>query len=396
MRNGVVYQYSVTTITGTDIHDLAGLVPAVYSHPLLDINQVAAYSVFSTETIYENTFSDLKIGFDARFSASTVRNNDFNLDTDPGSVGTTRGITVSGPEELNVHNNTIMNGYKGIYVMRSYNPIRISENILERSLAAIGHTGIEVIALGTAFGQASELNDNKIEIANGYGATGISLAEIRSDLRVSRNKVFFATAETPQPYNTGIRGHSVFGATFAYDTVTASAGYRETLFSSGIRLTNSAYNQIFCSIVNNLSRGIHLAGPSEQTRLLTNRIMEAEVGFVQHGPAMMGVQVHHENQWVGDYSGQDEYGALISGPAEVTTAQMSQFIVNPMSSNTGTLPDPIGPPSVLNSWFDEQPGEGPSCNFDPPLVPVLPPVDSLDARIRKELNFSDYNDETTW
>src|SRR5690606_6944025 len=130
------------------------------------INQVAVYSVFSTETIYQNTFLDLKIGFDAGWSASIVRDNYFNLDTDPGTIGTTRGITISGPQELDVHNNTIVNGYKGIYVMRSFNPVRISENILERSMATIGHTGIEVIALGTAFGQASELNNNKIEIAN--------------------------------------------------------------------------------------------------------------------------------------------------------------------------------------------------------------------------------------
>src|SRR5690606_19647218 len=113
--------------------------------------------------------------------------------------------------------------------------------------------------------------------------------------------------------------------------------------------------------------------------LITNKFFDANRGLELFGPTAIGSQIHHGNQWYGNFA---EYGGYISGTTPDLTAFKSQFIYDSDDEDPCILyPCPIGPEEVENyEWFKSQTGIGKTCIPTDPFD--APDEDTLASWIR--------------
>jgi len=127
--------------------------------------------------------------------------------------------------------------------------------------------------------------------------------------------------------------------------------------------------------------------------LISNNFNNSVNGLGLYSPVMLGTQKYHANLWPDSY---DEDGAVIFGPDPVKEAKLSTFIIY-SGENADQLPDPIDPSIVDNGiWFKDLYHPIASLNCATNVnVPVYD-SDTLSKLVNTELDFSQFNDETTW
>jgi hypothetical protein len=143
MRNGIVLRYSVSNITGTDIYDLQGGLPATLPDPVLDLNQRGIHCEWSSSDIYQDTIRDVLIGIHSIGSRHSIHHNTVDILKTPNPQRT-RGIRILEPQSISITTNNITNGMRGIEVHEVFNRFEISKNILTRDITIPGNVGVFV------------------------------------------------------------------------------------------------------------------------------------------------------------------------------------------------------------------------------------------------------------
>ncbi len=391
MRNGIILRNSVLNISGTDFYDFEGGIPKVPVDPVLGLNQQAINGYRSWAYVIDNTFAHIMVGIHTQESWMYIYDNLIQIPVGIGQISATRGISAYLSQQHTITDNIIDNGFKGILLNTPVNPFLIENNILDRNLGTKRHTGIEVL-YGRSWEELGQIRENDIMIDDGNYATGIHL-NAATNLRVVDNDIFFYDVYEAGKFNAGISLSEGGPSVLNLNDIDASASYATdpTAFNSGF-LVKSQFNRFALNDMDHMNTLFKVVGPNPLTDLECNNFYFGPNGLELVSPAMIGTQEHHGNEWLSedDY----DFGAYISGPDPIGTAEMSRFDADESDEDPGVLiPFDIGPGSVENNWFKDEDGED--------LCPEPIPDEDLDEDtlvmlVRSELDFTHFNDQMTW
>jgi len=394
MRNGIISRFSYIDVYKSTFRNFQGSIPNIKGiDPILDINQTGINLFESVTTIEYNLFGNLLKGVISNLSSQTIRFDTFDIATSP-STTMSRGIEVSSPSGFTAVGNRIKHGYLGISIVGTNEPFLIKNNQLTRNMAKRRNVGISIFNARLFEMDRGQILQNVITTEIGQSASiGIGLSGCIA-VTVKDNDIYFPVSVYAGAQNAGISGLGLTACSIVYNDIVGATAYESTVGNSGIIVTTSAFNFIFCNEMDEMYRGMWLVGSNDVTNVSVNVFQQATIAFELWGPMTLGTQEHNGNEWYGDYTG--GFGGFIAGLNPVQTAVNSKFYIDTADEASCVLiPCPIGPPGVdLNNWFVNETGVAKSCiALEDPDFPI---ADTLAALIRSELDFSDYNDELIW
>lgn len=388
MRNGIILRHSIADIFGTDFYDFEGGIPRALPDPLLDLNQNGIHATGAFIRVEDNTMDNLKFGINTEQSWSYI--NDNTLDIEPG-VRSSRGIFALLPQALEIVNNVIYNGHRGIYLRNVNNSFDIRDNVLIRDSVPLVNVGISIESQQFTGNQTGRIRSNSIEITDGNGAIGIHLLYSHR-CQVTENSIGYLIDQGQDLQSQGIVSAGSVGLMIAGNTIEADEDYIN-LTNRGIASDMSSFNALVCNTIANFQSSVYFMGPHFQTKLDRNEMMDADFGLYLEPPVFLGIQEHLGNQWSGTYG---EFGAYIDDEFvnPQMSAEMSLFLVDP-NDNSDFMPSSVGPPAVENIWFNPQQGDVPTACLSIPDNPVLD-ADTLEKILLTEFEFEAYEEEINW
>ncbi len=397
MRNGILLRNSVADIVGTDFHDFEGSKLPTQNESVLNMNQYGINSFRCLSIIEDNTIDKIMVGVYSEESYNSILYNHVSLSKPDQNLSLTRGISAKLPQRLMITGNHVNNGWRGISVEDVHTAFEITKNRLERDLPFGINAGIFVRNQQLGSSEVGLIRSDTINIAQSYGEVGIWLVRVSHDT-VDRNIIHFTDLEGVSSQNAGILASGTAGSFFSKNHVYSDGSYI-FLNCNGIDMVNSFLNILNCNTIENFWANLNIVGMNTKTSLSTNLLNDGHRALQLVSPNMIGIQQHTGNQWLGNYNGTDEFGALIvdSYPSTLSfTAANSRFYVD-SDENPDFLPVPIGPSSIANGvWFRDQMTPKPTLTCESVITNPFSDPDTLAQLIRTTINSSAYDEEITW
>lgn len=391
-RNGVIVLNSNSYVVKTIFHDFTGQFasPFIHNPGTLKVNQVGIYSNRSMVNIEWNYVEDVYVGVWGIEASDDIKKNEFHIYNGTGLLAYTKGIHEETPQKLNISDNQVYNGFKGIWVNNGTRYFNINKNYLERSLTRADNEGIRVDGYHVLGSAPAVIFDNDITIDNARHSVGISLQDI-TGIKTDFNHIDLGPLFA-RNHNAGIAIFSGMSCVISRNVITADAVFnnQETdmdQLDAGLAVVDCKLSHVACNEMENFDNNLWVVGPNTMTYLKRNSIKDGNRGFELYGPAFLGIQEHYSNGWIGDY---DEIGAIATGPDPETTAELSTFYVDSGDEGGIFLPPTFSP----EDWFIDQAGLDYSC---PVNTIQIPPVGSVAGNfIRTHFEFEKYDDEMHW
>ncbi len=292
-----------------------------------------------------NTMTNVSKGIYATGSALTVEENNISK-AKVGIEGVLNGGFVA-------RKNIIAASDYGIFFYHGnqfYGVPKIEENTITMA-GNLNGVGIATVGSAAFPNSGGYIYNNTIEMQKGHAGLAATVA---AGLEVVYNHITLPQQSTSRH---GIQLEEGDNLTVTDNDVTGAGTHGADGNQRGIYGMHACRSFLACNNTDNTAIGINFAGAcvgKGQLTLQHNIMNDHEfgllLGLANNGNAIIGPQVHRENQWKGAYSGS---GALHFGDGFI--ASLSKFTADDQA-NDDFIPDMFSP----SVWFENLPTENPS------------------------------------